>query len=87
MATTKYASEYLMQYDGHNTPVNNVKFNPFVPVSLRDLKKKKLANERIETRLLVDASDQKTYKVVILTFNISPPNDKCWLGIFSGQIS
>ena len=39
MATTKYASEYLMQYDGHNTPVNNVKFNPFVPVSLRDLKK------------------------------------------------
>ena len=39
MATTKYASEYLMQYDGHNTPVNNVKFNPFVPVGLRDLKK------------------------------------------------
>ena len=47
MATTKYASEYLMQYDGHNTPVNNVKFNPFVPVSLRDLKKKKIANEWI----------------------------------------
>ena len=36
MATTKYASEYLMQYKGHNTPVNNVKFNPFVPVSLND---------------------------------------------------
>ena len=33
MATTKYASEYLMQYQGHTTPVNNVKFNPFVPVS------------------------------------------------------
>ena len=32
MATTKYASEYLMQYQGHTTPVNNVKFNPFVPV-------------------------------------------------------
>ena len=36
MATTKYASEYLMQYQGHNTPVNNVKFNLFVPVSQTD---------------------------------------------------
>ena len=63
MATTKYASEYLMQYDGHNTPVNNVKFNPFVPVSLRDLKKFFFANEQIERRLLVDVSDQKTSKL------------------------
>ena len=36
MATTKYASEYLMKYEGHNTPVNNVKFNPYVPVSSND---------------------------------------------------
>ena len=33
LATNKYDSEYLMQYHAHTTPVNNVKFNPFVAVS------------------------------------------------------
>ena len=31
LATTEYSSELLSLYSGHHTPINNIKFNTFVP--------------------------------------------------------
>lgn len=31
LATTEYSSEFLSLYSGHHTPINNIKFNSFVP--------------------------------------------------------